>query len=50
MVNERRKRLEEASYPDLDAMMAGYAAAAVAIAREGFSTAVGLQLGIDGRL
>lgn len=31
-----RKRLEEASYPDLDTMMAAYAAAAVTVAREDF--------------
>jgi hypothetical protein len=31
-----RNRLEEATYPDLDAMMAAYAAAAVTIAREDF--------------
>ena len=31
-----RKRLEEASFPDLDAMMEAYAAAAVNVAREVF--------------
>jgi hypothetical protein len=31
---DRRKELEEASYPDLDAMMAAYAAAAVEVANE----------------
>jgi hypothetical protein len=31
-----RKRLEEASYPDLDTMMAAYAAAAVTVAQEEF--------------
>ncbi|WP_263358511.1 hypothetical protein [Acidicapsa ligni] len=34
MANDRRKRLDQATYPDLDAMMAAYADAAVAIARE----------------
>ena len=33
---DRRQRLEEASFPDLDAMMAAYAAAAVDVAREDF--------------
>ena len=36
MVDQRRKKLEEATFPDLDAMMAGYAAAAVQIARDDF--------------
>ena len=31
-----RKRLEEAAFPDLDAMMEAYAAAAVTVAREEF--------------
>jgi hypothetical protein len=34
--NNVRKRLEETTYPDLDAMMTAYAAAAVAVAREEF--------------
>ena len=34
--NARRTRLEETSFPDLDAMMAAYAAAAVLIAREDY--------------
>jgi hypothetical protein len=34
--NEVRRRLEGASFPDLDAMMEAYAAAAVAVAREKF--------------
>jgi len=33
---DRRQRLEEASFPDLDAMMAAYAAVAVDVAREDF--------------
>ena len=36
MQNNRRSQLEETSYPDLDAMMASYATAAVAIAAEEF--------------
>jgi hypothetical protein len=35
-LNDVRKRLEEATFPDLDTMMAAYAAAAVTIAREIF--------------
>jgi len=31
-----RKKLEETNFPDLDAMMAAYASAAVAVAREDF--------------
>ena len=31
-----RKRLEEATFPNLDAMMEAYAAAAVTVAREEF--------------
>lgn len=34
--NRIRKELEEATFPDLDAMMAAYAAAAVTLAREEF--------------
>lgn len=34
--NNVRKRLEETTYPDLDAMMTAYAEAAVAVAREEF--------------
>jgi hypothetical protein len=34
--NDRRTKLESASFPDLETMMAAYAAAAVAIAREDF--------------
>ncbi len=34
MAIDWRKRLEEATYPDLDAMMAAYAAAAVTVARD----------------
>ncbi len=36
MSNDRRTKLESASFPDLETMMAAYAAAAVAIAREDF--------------
>jgi hypothetical protein len=36
VANEVRKRLEEATYPDLEAMMEAYAAAAVAVARDHF--------------
>jgi hypothetical protein len=36
VTNGVRKRLEEASYPDLDAMMEAYAAAAVTLAHEQF--------------
>jgi hypothetical protein len=35
-VNDVRKRLEEATFPDLDAMMEAYAAAAVTVGREMF--------------
>jgi len=35
-INDVRKRLEEATFPDLDAMMAAYAAAAVTVARDVF--------------
>jgi hypothetical protein len=34
--NHRRTKLEETSFPDLEAMMAAYAAAAVSIAREDY--------------
>ena len=34
--NRIRKELEEATFPDLDAMMAAYASAAVALARDEF--------------
>jgi len=34
--NDRRTKLEQAEFPDLDAMMAAYAAAAVTIAREDY--------------
>lgn len=36
MSTGRRQQLEDASFPDLDAMMAAYAAAAVDVAREDF--------------
>jgi len=36
VVSEQRKRLEETSFPDLEAMMAGYAAVAVTVARDVF--------------
>jgi hypothetical protein len=36
VANEVRKRLEEATYPDLEAMMEAYAAAAVSVARNHF--------------
>ena len=36
MSNDRRTKLEQAEFPDLDAMMAAYAAAAVTIAREDY--------------
>jgi hypothetical protein len=36
VANEVRKSLEEATYPDLEAMMEAYAAAAVSIARDRF--------------
>jgi hypothetical protein len=36
MEDQRRKRLEESTYPDLDEMMAAYAAAAVQVAGEEF--------------
>jgi hypothetical protein len=36
VTNELRGRLEEATYPDLDAMMAAYAAMAVRVAQEDF--------------
>jgi len=36
VADERRKRLEETTYPDLEAMMTGYASTAVTVAREDF--------------
>ena len=36
MANEVRQGLEEATYPDLEAMMEAYAAAAVSVARDHF--------------
>jgi hypothetical protein len=36
VATNRRKKLEETTYPDLDAMMVAYAAAAIAIAREDY--------------
>jgi hypothetical protein len=36
MTSNRRKQLEDATFPDLDAMMAAYAASAVEVAREDY--------------
>ena len=36
MADKQRKKLEEATYPDLDSMMEAYSSAAVAVAREVF--------------
>jgi hypothetical protein len=36
MTSNRRKQLEDASFPDLDTMMAAYAASAVEVAREDY--------------
>jgi hypothetical protein len=40
VASDLRKRLEEANYPDLEAMMEAYAEAAVAVARDHFRQAL----------